>query len=76
MVELDLPVNPENNESQRGLKELMDAYFPEEWEFVEGLHFEEALGYVYGVLLELGEDPDEVLNEFGIILPTGEEENE
>lgn len=53
-------------ERLRGLADLMEAYFPEDKAFVLDMDFEDALGFVYGQLLETGEDPAVVLHEFGV----------
>jgi len=52
-----------------GLKELAGQYLDiDDVEFLDGIDDEEErLSYVYGRLLELGENPDEILQEFGVI---------
>lgn len=59
------PSNPEQ-EREMGLARLVEQYFPEDAEFVVDMDFDDALGFVYGQLLEQGEDPDEVLHDFGV----------
>ena len=61
-----LPSNPERDRFA-ALAALVEQYFPDDKEFISELDFEEALGFVYGQLLETGNDPDEVLYEFGVI---------
>lgn len=58
----------EYEKRQVGLKELVAEYFvADDAEFIDGMDNEsEQIGYVYGLLLGLGEDPDEVLQEFGV----------
>ncbi len=43
--------------------------------FLEDMDPEDRLGYVYGRLLEIGEDPDQILIESGIIEPEQGEES-
>lgn len=57
--------NPEF-ERQAALQQLIEQYLPEDIDFLEEMDEEDKLGYIYGQLLELGEDPDEVLHEFGV----------
>lgn len=61
-----IPTNPERDRLAT-LAAVVEEYFPEDKEFVTGLDFEEALGFVYGQLLEQGEDPDVVLVEAGVV---------
>lgn len=68
MSEFQSQPNPEEaTNHERRLSSLIEQYFPEDTEFVAGLSLEEAIGFVYGQLLELHEDPDEILVEFGVI---------
>lgn len=60
-------------ESRSGLELLIDNFFPEDSDFLAGLDEEDKLGAVYGQLLEIGEDPDEVFARYGI---TDGDENE
>ena len=53
-------------EKLHGLASLMEVYFPDDKEFVLDMDFEDALGFVYGQLLEEGEDPMLILHEFGV----------
>lgn len=48
------------------LAQVVEQYFPEDKEFVMEMDFDDALGFMYGQLLEQGEDPDEVLREMGV----------
>lgn len=57
--------NPEL-EAQRGLAKLIEQYFPEDKEFIMDMDFNDALGFVYGQLLEAGEDPEILLQQFGV----------
>lgn len=52
---------------ERGAAALIERHFPEDKGFVMEMDFEEALGFIYGQLLENDEDPDEILHEFGVI---------
>lgn len=65
--------NPERNvqpetelirlkEIVRDYLELADAKFLDE----ELAHDDDRLGYIYGRLIEIGEDPDEVLTTYGV----------
>lgn len=58
--------NPET-ERQENLMQLIDRYLPDDKEFVADMDFQDALGFVYGQLLEQGEDPEAILGEFGVI---------
>ena len=57
--------NPEF-ERETALRRLIEQYLPEDVEFLGDMDDEDKLGYVYGQLLEQGEDPDEILREFGV----------
>ena len=72
----ELEPTPQNPERDRlaALAEVVEQYFPDDKEFVTELDFEEALGFVYGQLLETGEDPDTVLVEAGVIEKEGDDE--
>ncbi|HEU0266603.1 MAG TPA: hypothetical protein VFQ70_03175 [Candidatus Saccharimonadaceae bacterium] len=63
--------NPEmSNDDEIFLRihQVLDAYFPEDKLFVEveGMDTEDAINFAYTQLLETGEDPDEILREFGL----------
>lgn len=57
------------------LRQLFDRYLSEDILFteVEGMDTEDAINFAYGQLLENGEDPDEVLREFGLLDEDGDE---
>ena len=57
--------NPEFDREE-ALRQLIEQYLPEDVEFLEDMDEEDTPGYVYGQLLEMGEDPDEILQKFGI----------
>lgn len=65
------PEQEQNFESERqiGLRALIaERLDAEDAEFIDGMDDQaEIIGYVYGRLLEIGEDPDKLLEEFGII---------
>lgn len=61
-----LPQSDPERERLSGLAQLVEAYFPEDKEFISEMDFEDALGYIYGQLLESGEDPDVILKDFGV----------
>lgn len=63
--------NPEI-EREASLAQLVEQYFPEDKEFFSEMDFDDALGFVYGQLLEQGEDPDLILQEFGVTEGTHE----
>jgi hypothetical protein len=42
-------------------------FLTEELQSEDPMDFEDALGYVYGALLEQGYDPEEILTEYGFI---------
>ena len=60
--------NDDYERRQAGLRALVAEYLgADDAEFIDGMDDEaEQIGYVYGLLLGLGEDPDEVLQEFGV----------
>ena len=49
--------------------ELRDLLDEESREFLKDCDFEETLGYIYGLLLERGCDPDACLERIGILEP-------
>lgn len=67
------PFDPEQYEvlNWSGLKRLTEEYFPEDVEFVCEQDFDDALGSVYGMLVEYGEDPETVLQQYGVIEDDG-----
>lgn len=64
--------NPEL-EREAALLRVIEQYFPEDTDFLADMDEEDKLGYIYGQLLEAGQDPDEILQEFGV---TEEGDNE
>lgn len=52
---------------QRALNTVIEEYFPEDKEFLDGFGLEDKVGTVYGMLLELNEDADAVLAESGVL---------
>lgn len=48
--------------------QTLDKYFPEDKLFVEmeGMNLDDIVGFLYGQLIEAGEDPDEIFRDFGI----------
>lgn len=58
-----------NNEEERFLRlgQLIDQYLQDDKEFLDDMDEEDKLNYVYGALLEAGENPDMILHEFGVI---------
>lgn len=74
MNELEPQLNPDEAfERMRSLANLIEQYFPNDKEFILGLDFEEALGFVYGQLLDVNEDPDVILMDCGVIERTSYE---
>lgn len=64
--ELTPEPDPER-EQGLGLARLIEQYLPDEdKDFILEMDFEDALGYVYGRLLENGEEPDDLLRVFGV----------
>ena len=63
-----LPQNSDDMERLHAINRLVEEYFPEDVQFVlEQLADEEdVVGFLYGQLLEAGEDPDEILVRYGI----------
>lgn len=60
------PSNPEA-ERAKALGQIIEQYMPDDTDFIAGMDEDEAVGYVYGMLLEMGEDPDTILKDFGVI---------
>ena len=60
--------SPLDNEAERrvALDQLIDQYAPEDKDFIADMDEEETIGYLYGLLLGMGEDPDVVLKDFGV----------
>ena len=63
-----LPQSKAELESTLAVDRLIRDYFPEDIGFIleELADQEDLLGFLYGQLLEAGEDPDEVLERYGI----------
>lgn len=52
----------------RALEQIIDSYLGDDKEYLLEEHdLEDRIGAVYGMLLELGEDPDIVLTEAGVL---------
>lgn len=45
---------------------LIGDLFPEDKEFLSDLDTEDTVAALYGMILEIGEDPDEILAKYGI----------
>lgn len=53
---------------EKALDQVIDLYLAEDKEFLSDEHdLEERVGAVYGMLLELGEDPDQILADVGVL---------
>jgi len=64
-----------NSEIIEGCGRVIEKYFSEDAEYYLGFEDEEDLvGALYGALLEIGEDPDEVLIRFGVLESGGGDE--
>ena len=63
-----------NSEIIEGCGKVIEEYFPEDMEFYLGFDEEDLVSALYGALLDIGEDPDEVLGEFGVLESGGEDE--
>lgn len=61
-----LPQSNPNLERESALWQLIEQYLPEDIEFLTDMDEEDKLGYIYGQLLEMGENPDEILHKFGV----------
>ncbi|HET7629741.1 MAG TPA: hypothetical protein VFK03_00035 [Candidatus Saccharimonadales bacterium] len=61
------PEQAEQFNAERALGGVVDNYFPEDAEFLGEMDFEDRLNTVYRQLLELGEDPEVVLAEAGVL---------
>jgi len=64
-----LPQSTPELDRLMAMQRVVERYFPEDVEFIvrELLDEEDEVSFLYGQLLEIGEDPDEVLAQFGII---------
>ena len=65
MNEFSPQPNPES-ERQAALRRIIERFVPEDAEFLDEMDEEDQLGYIYGQLLEMGENPDEILHAFGV----------
>ena len=54
-------------ERKRALDVIIAEYLEADEEFLDGHDFEDKVGAVNGMLLELGEDPDVILGEAGVL---------
>ena len=61
-------------ERKRALDVIIAEYLEADEEFLDGHDFEDKVGAVYGMLLELGEDPDVILGEAGVLEQEDEDE--
>lgn len=61
-------------ECRRALQNVIEEYFDEHQDFLEGFDLEERVGAVYGMLLEIGEDPDVVMIEAGVFVKEDDDE--
>ncbi len=66
MTEQYVPPSDPERERAQAFVNVVEQYLPDDKEFILDMDEEEALGYVYGMLIEMGEDPDVVLREFGV----------
>jgi hypothetical protein len=73
MTEQYVPPSDPELERARAFAAVIEQYLPDDTEFILGLDEDEALNYVWGMLLEVGEDPEVVLKEYGVI-EEGEDE--
>ena len=63
-----LPQTSDEMEKLMAIDRLVNTYFPDDIQFIlEQLKDEEdVISFLYEQLLEIGEDPDEVLEKYGI----------
>jgi hypothetical protein len=61
-----MPIQHNTEKLHDSLKSVMTEYFPDDPEFFAEFDDEDLLGAVYGALLEIGEDPDEIFKKWGI----------
>lgn len=60
---------------EKALDQVIDLYLGDDKEFLSDEHdLEERVGAVYGMLLELGEDPDQILEDVGVLEKKDEED--
>ena len=53
---------------EKALGQVIDLYLSDDKEFLnKGHDLQERVGAVYGMLLELGEDPDQILEDVGVL---------
>ncbi len=64
-----LPQTSDDVERLMAMHRVVERYFPDDIKFIlEQLHDEEdEISFLYGQLLEIGEDSDEVLIQYGVI---------
>lgn len=58
-------ISPED-EQRLGLARIIEDYFPHDFDFLSDMEMEDMVGALYGMLLEIGEDPDEILKLNGV----------
>ena len=61
-----LSLSDPEREREAALWRLIEEYFSGDTDFLADMDEEGQLSYIYGQLLEMGKDPDEVLQQFGI----------
>ena len=64
---LQVPSEPFERERAKGILEICARFLEQDdVEFIATLDEEETINYLYGRLLNMGEDPDEILERFGV----------
>lgn len=59
----------------RALEQIIDSYLQADKEYLMEEHdLDDRVGAVYGMLLEMGEDPDIILVEAGVLEKEGDDE--
>ena len=64
---LQVPSEPFERERAKGILEICALFLEkDDVAFIATLDEEETINYLYGRLLDMGEDPDETLERFGV----------
>lgn len=64
-----LPQSAEDIDRLMAMHRVVEVFFPDDVAFIleQLLDEEDEISFLYGQLLEVGEDPDEVLTTYGVI---------
>jgi hypothetical protein len=67
MEKLNFGESENDTETMRAnLDKIVESYFPDDTEFYAGFDDDDLLGALYGALLEAGQDPDGVFQQYNL----------